>query len=107
MSKELLVEEYSGSSVLLEPLDSGLAAPHALMQVVQGTSYIPVINVESSDVPLDTHSLTGAFAGTTCELPFGVTELPPTVAAVTPQSVSTLVQGQIAALEFSHLPADA
>lgn len=61
MSKELLVEEYSGSSVLFEPLDSGLAAPHALMQVVQGTSYIPIINVESSDVPLDTHSLAGAF----------------------------------------------
>ncbi|KAK0155388.1 hypothetical protein N1851_002293 [Merluccius polli] len=48
--------QYSGISALFEPLDSGLPvgllASPALVRVVQGTAYIPIVNVGSSAVLL-------------------------------------------------------
>ena len=105
-------EQYAGTTALFEPpesgLPAGLLASPALVPVVRGTAYIPIVNVGSSDVLLYPHALVGTLeAACVVSLPAGVTEEPPVVATMFSQSVSMTVQEQIAALEFGHLPAGA
>lgn len=64
-------EQYSGSTVLFEPSDSGLPAgllaSPALVRVVRGTAYIPVVNVGSTDVLLHPCTAVGMLDfGTPC-----------------------------------------
>ncbi|KAK0135627.1 hypothetical protein N1851_028533 [Merluccius polli] len=108
----MLGKQYSGSTVLFEPLDSGLPAgllaSPALVPVVRGTAYIPIVNVGSSDVLLYPHAVVGTLDQVrVVSLPAGVTEVPPMVATVASQSVSPPVQDPIAAMELGHLPVEA
>ena len=85
-------EQYSGTTVLFKSLDSGLPArllvSPALVSVVQGTTYIPIVNVGSS-VLLYRHAVVGTLEEVrVVSLPSGVTKVPPLVATVTSQSVS-------------------
>lgn len=56
-------EQYSGTTMLFEPLDSGLPAgllaSPALVSVVRGTAYIPIVNVGASHVLLHPHVIVG------------------------------------------------
>lgn len=104
-------QQYSGSTVLFEPLDSGLPAgllaSPALVPVVRGTAYIPIVNVGASDVLLYPHAVVGTLDEVrVVSLPAGVTEVPTLVATVASQSVSPPVQDSIAAIDLGHLPAE-
>ncbi|XP_041853008.1 uncharacterized protein LOC121647552 [Melanotaenia boesemani] len=104
-------EQYSGGTVLFEPLDSGLPAGllavPALVPVVRGTTYIPIMNVGSSDVLLYPRAVVGSLEEVqVVSLPAGITEVLPQVATVASQLVSPSVQEQIAAMELYHLPAE-
>lgn len=85
-------EQYSGTSVLFESLDSalpaGLLASPVLVPVVRGTAYIPIVNVGSLDVLLYPHAVVGTLEEVrVVSLPAGVTEVPSVVATVASQSV--------------------
>lgn len=78
-------EQYSGCAVLFEPLDSGLPAgllaSPALVQVVGGTAYIPIVNVGAIDVILYPRTVVGTLDKVcVVSLPAGVTEVPSVVA---------------------------
>ena len=68
-------EQFSRSTVLFEPLDTrlppGLLVSPAQVRVVKGTAYILVVNVGSSAVWLNPHTI----IGTLCEV--NVVSLPP------------------------------
>ena len=104
-------EQYSGSTVLFEPLDyglpAGLLASPALVPAVRCMAYIPIVNVGTSNVLLYPHAVVGTLDEVcVVSLPAGVTEVPPLVAAVTAQSVSPPVQDPISAIDLGHLPAE-
>ena len=104
-------ELYSGTTVLFEPLDSGLPAgllaSPALVQVKRGTAYIPIVNVGSTEALLYPRTVVGGLNEVTVvSLPTGVSEVPSTVATVASQSVSASVPEQIAAMDLSSLPAE-
>ncbi len=104
-------EQYDGKTALFEPpesgLPAGLLASPALVSVVRGTAYIPIVNVGSSNALLYPHAIVGTLDEVrVVSLPAGVTEVPPVVATVSSQSASVPVQDPIAALELGHLPAD-
>lgn len=96
-------EQYSGTTVLFEPLDSGfpagLLASPAIVRVTRDTAYIPIVNVDSTDVLLYPRTIV------VVSLPTGVTEVPSGVATVGSQSVSRTVPDQIEAMDLSPLPA--
>lgn len=97
---------------VFESLDSGLPAgllvSPALVLVVRGTAYIPIVNVGPSDVLLYPHAVVGTLEEVrVVSLPSGVTEVPPVVATVASQSVSPPVQDQLEGLELDHFPAEA
>lgn len=105
-------EQYSGTTVLFESLDSGqpagLLASPAPVPLVRGTAYVPIVNVGSSDVLIYPHAVVGTSDEVrVVSLPAGVTEVPPVVATVASQSVSPPVQDPIAALDLGHLPVGA
>lgn len=101
-------EQYSGCTVLFEPLDvglpAGLLASPALVRVVRGTAYIPVINVGSTDVALYPRTAVGTldFANVV-SLPSGVTEVPSVIATVSSQTASCSVQQQVEDMDLSTL----
>lgn len=102
-------EQYSGCTALFEPLCSGLPAgllaSPALVQVVRGTAYIPIVNVGAIDVVLYPRTVVGTLDQVcVVSLPAGVTEVPSVLATVSSQVVSSRVQDQIEALELSSLP---
>lgn len=104
-------EQYSGAAVLFESLDSvllaGLLASPALVQVIRGTAYIPVVNVGSTDVLLYPRTIVGTWDRVrVVSLPAGVTEVPYGVATVASQSVSHAMQDQIEAMDLNPLPAE-
>lgn len=97
--------------MLFEPLDSslpaGLLASPALVQVVGSTAYIPVVNVGTTDVLLYPRTTVGMLdEARVVSLPTGVTEVPSGVATVASQLAAYTVFDQIAAMDFSLLPAD-
>lgn len=101
--------QYSGTSVLFKPLDSGLPAgllaSPALVRVVQGTAYIPVVNVGSSAVLLYPHTVVGTLDEVSVvSLPAGVIEVPSSTATMASQSAHPTMPDQIEALDLSALP---
>uniref|UniRef100_A0A671UWP7 ribonuclease H n=1 Tax=Sparus aurata TaxID=8175 RepID=A0A671UWP7_SPAAU len=104
-------ERYSGSTVLFEPpasgLPAGLLASPALVQVIRGTTYIPVINVGSTDVLLHARTVVGTLdAVNVISLPSGVSEVPPCVATLSAQTVAPTVQQQVEDVDLSSLSAE-
>lgn len=90
-------EQYSGGTVMFEPLDrglpAGLLASPALVCVVRGTAYVPVVNVVTTDVLLYPRTIVGHLDELcVVSLPAGVAEVPSQVATVASQSTSPLVQ---------------
>lgn len=70
--------QFSGPTVLFEPLEfglpAGLLASPALVRVVRGTAYIPVVNVGSTDVVLYPRTVVGTLdMVNVVSLPSGVT----------------------------------
>ena len=93
-------EQYSGSTVLFEPLNAGLPAgllaSPSLVCVIRGTVHIPVINVGCNNVMLYPHSVVGKLDFVNVvSLPAGVTEVPSEVATVSSQTDSPSVQQQV------------
>lgn len=102
-------EKFSDTSVLFEPpasgLPAGLLASPALVRVVRGTAYIPVVNVGSSDVMLYPRTVIGTLHSVNViSLPAGVTEEPCYKVNVSSQIVAPTVQDQIETIDLSHLP---
>lgn len=100
-------DEFSAGAVLFEPLESGLPAgllaSPAVVQVSQGTAYIPVVNVGMTDVVLYPRCIMGTLSSVyVISLPTGVTEVQPVVALVGAQSmeVGPTVQEQVEAMDL-------
>lgn len=103
-------EQYSGDTVLFEPLDSGLPAgllaSPALVPVIRGTVYIPVVNVGVLDAVLYPNTLLGTLYGVyVVSLPPGVTEVKDEIAMVSSHVcvVEPSVQEQIESVDLSAL----
>lgn len=80
-------QQYSSSTVLLEPSDSGLPGgllvSPALMRVIRGTVYIPILNVGSMDMVLHPQTVVGTLDHVNVvSLPPVITEVPSVVATV-------------------------
>ena len=104
-------EKYLGSTVLFEPLASGLPAgllaSPALVQVIRGTAYIPVTNVGSTDVVLYARTVVGTLdAVNVVSLPPGVSEVPSCVAMLSSQTVAPTAQQQAEDVDLSPLSAE-
>ena len=101
-------EQVSPTSVLFEPLESGLPAgllaSPALLRVTRGTVYVPVVNVGAIDVLLYPRTIVGQLSNTqVVTLPSGVTEVGLATATVSSQTVSTSISEQIEALDLGAL----
>lgn len=103
-------EQHSNVTALLEPpelgLPMGLLVSPALVRVVKGTVYVPVVNVGITDVLLFPRRVIGTLTNVNVvSLPPGVTEVKSTscrVWSIAPASIPT-VPGQIDALDLSLL----
>ncbi len=100
--------QYSGATVLFEPLDwglpAGLLASPALVPVERGTAYIPVVNVGISDVLLYPRTEIGALREVSVvSLPSGVKEVPSYLATVASQAVVPTLQDQMDTVDLSAL----
>ncbi|XP_035996571.1 uncharacterized protein LOC118563987 [Fundulus heteroclitus] len=98
---------YSGTTVLFEPSESGLPAgllaSPALVQVVRGTAYVPVVNVGNTDVLLYPRSTVGTLNSVgVVSLPAGVTEVP-LFANVSSQTVAAPASDGIKTIDLSSL----
>lgn len=103
--------QFSGSTVLFEPLDSGLPAgllaSPSLVRVIRGTAYIPVVNVGSVDVVLYPRTVVGTLdTVNVVSLPSGVTEVPTQAATMSSQTVSPTVPQQMEDMDLSALSAE-
>ncbi|KAI3366509.1 hypothetical protein L3Q82_000640 [Scortum barcoo] len=101
-------EKFSGQSVLFEPpesgLPAGLLASPCLVQVVQGTVYVPVVNVGTTEVLLYPRTGLGVLSAVqVVSLPTGVTEVESSVATVSSQTVATSVLDRVEMLDLSLL----
>ncbi|XP_049909748.1 retrovirus-related Pol polyprotein from transposon 412 [Epinephelus moara] len=101
-------EQYSGSTVLFEPLDAGLPAgllaSPTLVRVIGGTAYIPVSNVGSTDIVLHPRTAVGTLDFVNVvSLLSGITEVPSSVATVSSQTASPSVQQQVENIDLSTL----
>lgn len=104
-------EQYSGTSALFEPSESGLPAgllaSPALVQVVRGTAYIPMVNVGSISVLLYPRTVVGSLEEVrVVSLPAGVSEVQSDVATMASQATSEAVPDQVEAVDLSALPAE-
>ena len=102
-------KQYSGTSVLFEPSESGLPAgllaSPALVQVVQGTAYIPIVNVGSTGVLLYPRTAIGTLDEVRLvSMPTGITEVPTSIATTASQVASEVLQDPIGAIDLSALP---
>ncbi|KAG1952465.1 interleukin-1 receptor accessory protein-like 1-A [Pimephales promelas] len=100
--------QYSEDTVLFEPpssgLPAGLLASPALVRVVRGTAYIPVVNVGTLDVLLYPRTVVGTLDGVcVVSLPTGVTEVPSGAATVASQTAVSTMQEQIDTMDLSCL----
>nr|XP_057913595.1 uncharacterized protein LOC131107503 [Doryrhamphus excisus] len=103
--------QYAGSTVLFEPSDSGLPAgllaSPALVRVVRGTAYIPVVNVGTIEVLLHPRTAVGTLDFVNVvSLPAGVTEVPSGVATLSSQTAVPSVQQQLGDMDLSPLSAE-
>lgn len=103
-------EQYSGTTVLFEPLQSGLPAGFlaspALVQVVRGTAYVPIVNVGDHDVLLYPRTHLGTLdSGNAVSLPAGVTEDSSMAACVSSQ-IAASAPDPVAAVDLSPLPTE-
>ncbi|XP_026064099.1 uncharacterized protein LOC113047063 [Carassius auratus] len=104
-------EQYAAGLVLFEPpesgLPAGLLASPALVQVIRGTAYLPMVNVGTADVMLHSKTVLGVL-NSVCmvSLPAGVTEVKSVVATVGSQALAATatVQEQIETVDLSVLP---
>ena len=104
-------EQYSSTTALFEPRDSGLSAgllaSPALVRVERGTAYVPIVNVGATDVLLYPRTEVGSLEDVNVvSLPSGVVEIPSVVATMASQSVSGSVQDQIETMDLSVLSAE-
>lgn len=96
------------STVLFEPLDSGLPAgllaSPSVVRVVRGTAYIPIVNVGSIEVLLYPRTVLGTLQKVSVvSLPAGIAEVPSTVAIVASHTALPTVPDQIEGLDLSSL----
>ncbi|XP_027861630.1 uncharacterized protein LOC114137209 [Xiphophorus couchianus] len=99
---------YAGSTVLFEPLESGLPsgllASPALVQVIKGTAYVPIINVGTTELVVYPRTVVGTLnVVNVVSLPAGITEVPAKVATMVCQTASVNVQQQVEDLDLSSL----
>lgn len=105
-------EQYSGGTMMFEPLDrglpAGLLASPALVRVVRGTAYVPVVNVGTTDVLLSPRTIVGRLDEVcVVSLPAGVVEVPSHVATVALHSASLSVQDQLENMDLTSFPFEA
>lgn len=86
--------QYSGSTVLFEPpesgLPAGLLASPAIVRVTHGTVWVPIVNVGTVDVVLCPTTVIGSLRDAyVISLPTGVVEVDPVVATVQSLSLET------------------
>ncbi|XP_063059157.1 retrovirus-related Pol polyprotein from transposon 412 [Engraulis encrasicolus] len=103
--------QYSGTTVLFEPPDSGLPAgllaSPALVRVTYGTAFIPIVNVGLTDVTLYPRTVLGELdVAHVVSLPVGVSEVPSQIATVSSQTVAPSVSAQIEAMDLASLSTD-
>lgn len=106
-------EHLVSRTVLFEPNESGLPeglmASPALVRVIGGMVYVPVVNVGTSDVLLFPRKVLGTLAVVHVVSPSaGVTEVKPVVVSVDSQTVqvmSSTVAEHIAAVDLTALSA--
>lgn len=108
---ETCSEKYAEGVVLFEPpepgLPAGLLASPALVQVIRGTAYLPVVNVGTAGVMLHSNTVLGVLSSVcVVSLPPGVTEVKPVAATASSQAlaVTPAVQEQFEAVDLSVLP---
>lgn len=99
-------EQYSGTSALFEPsetgLPAGLLASLALVRVVRGTAYIPIVNVGSTSVLLYSRTVVGTLDEVrVVSLPAGVSEISTGSATMASQIVSEALPDQLGVLDLS------
>ncbi|KAK7881610.1 hypothetical protein WMY93_030019 [Mugilogobius chulae] len=83
---------------------AGLLASPALVQVVRGTAYVPVVNVGDNDVLLYPRTLVGTLDNVNVvSLPAGVIEVPPVAASVSSQSAAASATDPFAEVDLSSL----
>ncbi|TWW67306.1 Retrovirus-related Pol polyprotein from transposon opus [Takifugu flavidus] len=104
-------EQFSGRSVLFEPsengLPAGLLASPALVRVVRGTAYIPIVNVGTTSVLLYPRTIAGTLdEGCIVSMPAGVIEVPTSVATSASQAVSDVTPDLVEAIDLSALPVE-
>lgn len=104
-------EQYSCTSVLFEPSESGLPAgllvSPALVRVVRGTAYIPIVNVGSTSGLLYCHTIVGTLDEVwVVSMPAGVTETPTNITTMASRAVSEVLPDQIGAMDLSALPTE-
>lgn len=103
---------YADGMALFEPpesgLPAGLLASPALVKVISGTAFIPVVNVSTADILLFPRTPLGTLQHVyVVSLPAGVTEVPSVTATVSSHTMSEPVPSireQIEALELPALP---
>lgn len=102
--------QYSGSTVLFEPpesgLPAGLLASPALVRVTHGTVWVPIVNVGTVDVVLYPTTVIGSLREAyVISLPTGVVEVDPVIATVQSLSLETAspLAQQIEAIDWSVL----
>lgn len=101
--------QYSGSNVLFEPTDSGLPggllASPAVVPVSEGTVYIPVVNVSTTDVVLYPRTRLGCVSNVSIvSLPQGVVEIRSiTATSASNQPAATAVETRIKDVDLSPL----
>lgn len=101
-------EQYTSNPVLFEPPDTGLPAgllaSLALVRVNHGTSYIPVVNVSTSDALLYPCTNLGTVSCVqVISVPARVTEVNSMTVSLVSQAVNDPVQDQIGAIDLSAL----
>lgn len=100
-------EQLAGPTALFEPpesgLPAGLLASPCLVPVTGGTAYVPVVNVGVTDVLLYPRTSLGLLSSAQIvSLPTGVSEVRPTIATMSSQTV-TPMQDRIESVDLSTL----
>ncbi|XP_060780518.1 uncharacterized protein LOC132888512 [Neoarius graeffei] len=101
-------EQLSGQTTLFEPLESGLPAgllaSPCLVQVHQGTAFVPVVNVGVTNVLLCPRANLGSLTSAEIvSLPAGVSEVPSAWVALSSQVASVDPADRLANVDLSAL----
>lgn len=99
-------EQFSGRSVLFDAPENGLPArllaSRALVQVIRGTAYILIVNVDTTSVSLYPGTIAGTLdEGGSVSMPAGVIEVPTSIASTASQAVSDVPPDLIEAIDLS------